>query len=159
MFADFDNTARRFAIVCRHMCDKLFPTGYDVRPDAPDTYEDLCAMLAKPHARMAVYGEENDKDAYAEGSVDAHRDFRAWHDWTHWNIKRDFSKESEYEVFKAQIGHMRAIWGFMPDIEHFMYLELIGQLDFSYRHDGNMPADQNAFVRAASAHYHGAVRA
>lgn len=90
-------------VIVQHMAHKLFPTGYDVGPDAPDSLEALNGQIAQ-RGRLVVYSGASDNTIF--GAPEINHDFRAWHDWTHWRHQLPFTPEGEQQVAELQIGHM-----------------------------------------------------
>ena len=78
---------------------RLFPDGFDVSDDAPDTYEKLKAHLDAGN-RMLVYGGGSQHTIYADPAVN--HAFRAWHDWTHWTGQHDLTFKGEIAVCTDQ---------------------------------------------------------
>jgi hypothetical protein len=125
-----------------------FPHGYDVRPDAPDTLEKLCAHLDSG-ARMAVFDGGSDQTIFGDASVNYA--FRAWHDYHHYRHKLAFDAEGEARACMYQVQDLRDQFGNGARVQHWARLldaEINGQLRYAAAHDGAFPTNQRAFVLA-----------
>lgn len=90
------------------ICANIFPTGFDVSENAPDSFEALCSHLDAGHKMVVspVYGED---PAFA----DAHtfQAFRAWHDWTHYTGGFAFTLAGECAAARAQRQQLAMLHG------------------------------------------------
>ena len=86
----------------------LFTEGFDVAPDAPSTYRALKAHL-DAGKRLVVYDGGSEGTIYVTPAVN--HAFRAWHDFSHWTGKHDFSVRGECAVFAMQRQHLLDLYG------------------------------------------------
>jgi hypothetical protein len=153
---------RSFNVVVKQIASRLFPTGFDVGPDAPDTFAKLRARLDSG-ARMLVWDGASDKTIF--DCPETNYAFRAWHDWLHWKLGADFTPKGETAVMFGMQEHVRILYGAKPG--HYQALprglskpedqnirrwcaileaEVIGQLEHKEDH-GGFPEDQRGVTR------------
>lgn len=128
------------------IAQRLFPGGYDVGDDAPDTFEKVKALF-QSGSRYVIYSGGCDSTIFGDPNVNY--DFRAWHDWCHWQGGHDFSLRGEYETFKMQCGHLVAIYGDNETTRawrRILFADIIGQKVYERRF-GQFPDNQMQFVR------------
>jgi hypothetical protein len=126
---------------------RLFPTGFDVSADAPDTYHKLKSHLDAGN-RMVVYGGGSEGTIY--GDPEVNHAFRAWHDLCHWSGEYDFSVQGEAAVCKMQAFQLRQMFGSTPQTKRWAEIiraEVIGQRLF-YGLNKRYVTDQTSFVQA-----------
>ena len=126
---------------------RLFPDGFDVSDDAPDTYEKLKAHL-DTGKRLVVYGGGSQHTIYADPAVNYA--FRAWHDWSHWTGQHDLTFQGEIAVCADQRRHLIEVFGNTPQIDRWAAIinaEIIGQATYFEDHK-RFPVDQRGFVEA-----------
>ena len=131
-----------------HMAALKFPRGYDVRPNAPDTLERLCAWLDSGK-RMAVYDGGSDYTIFGDPQVNYA--FRAWHDWQHWKYRLPFTPAGAAKACLLQINDLWVEYGPSRRMERWARIidaEVNGQLQYAAAHANQFPNDQSAFVRA-----------
>lgn len=136
---------RGLNVAILHIASRLFPTGFDVAAEAPETYEALCAHLEKG-GRMLVWSGGSDATIYADAEVN--HAFRAWHDWCHFTGGHDFSPEGEAAAMRMQQDHLRLLYGDSPEVRRWFAIleaEIVGQAAY-YAMWGRFPEDQRAFV-------------
>jgi hypothetical protein len=129
-----------------HIAQRLFPGGFDVSEDAPDTYEGLVALFESGR-RYRVFSGGSERTIYGDPEVNYH--FRAWHDWCHWRGRCDFSLKGEYGAYQFQCTHVDALYGESDTTarwKRILYAEVIGQKIYEQRY-GRFPKDQMAFAR------------
>lgn len=134
-----------FNVAVNHIAGKLFPCGFDVSPDAPATFDGVCARMGS--GRYTVNSGYSDNTIFA--CPETNWSFRAWHDWCHWKGQHAFTLDGEAAVARMQIDHVRALYGEGPTLDAFSQLilaEVVGQAAY-YAACGEFPADQRAFVR------------
>src|SRR4051794_1017008 len=105
------------AILC--IAAELFPDGFDVSSDAPDTYRKLRAHLDVGR-RMGVYNGGCENTIYAYPYVNYA--FRAWHDPCHYSGKHNFSLKGEQETCLMQCSQLRRLYGDNGNIRHWANL-------------------------------------
>jgi len=132
-------------VAIMHIATKLFPTGFDVSPNAPNTFEELKAHL-DTGKRMVVFSGGSDASIYADPEVNWC--FRAWHDWCHWRGNHPLSLAGECATCAMQAQHLLTLYGNGPSVRRWiaiLHAEIIGQADF-YRDHGHFPDNQYEFV-------------
>lgn len=137
----------RFNVAVLTIANKLFPCGFDVASDAPNTFEDLSAHVANT-GRMLVWNGASDQTIFADDEVNFA--FRAWHDFCHLAGNFPFTPEGELKAALMQIDHIRAIYGHTAEADYMatlVWAEVVGQVQYNTYHDGAFPANQAAFVK------------
>src|SRR5258705_7260352 len=86
----------------------LFPDGFDISAEAPDTYEKLKAHL-DAGKRLVVFSGGSARTIYADPAVN--HAFRAWHDWCHYTGRHDLTFQGEIGVCKLQRRHLLELYG------------------------------------------------
>ncbi len=132
-------------VAIMHIATKLFPTGFDVSPDAPNTFTALKAHL-DAGKRMVVFSGGSDATVYADPEVNWC--FRAWHDWCHWRGNHPLSLMGERATCVMQAQHLVTLYGKGPSVRRWIriiHAEIIGQAAF-YQAHGHFPVDQYEFV-------------
>lgn len=143
---------RGFNCAVLHIASRLFPTGYDISDNAPETYDELCAHVAST-GRMLVWSGASDRTIFGDNEVNYA--FRAWHDHCHLRGSgHDFSWSGEHAVLQEQQSDIVALYGHGAKTHENGYeyaaildAEVIGQLYHKEIH-GRFPCDQIGFVRA-----------
>lgn len=161
---------RAFNVAVRHMATQLFPTGFDVKADAPSTIFELCKSFES--GRLTVWSGASDHTIFA--CPETNHAFRAWHDHAHIrpNIRFDydfnphlaypFTREGERRTMIEQISDIRKLYGNGLAAKTFGALieaEIIGQFDYAGNHGGAFPEYQADFTRAYLVNPESAVRA
>lgn len=129
------------------IANRLFPGGWDVGPDAPDTLESLTAHIAKT-GRMKVFDGGSQRTIF--GCPEHNWAFRAWHDWHHWKAQLPFTPEGEHKVCNLQIMDLIKVYGACEITErwsHILRAEVDGQIRYHEKH-GTFPDNQRGFVEA-----------
>jgi hypothetical protein len=126
---------------------RLFPSGYRVSENAPDTLDKLTAafnahdyVIYSGHSDQTIFGDEEHNWA-----------FRAWHDWHHWRGQLAFDPVGEAEACRRQCADLVAVYGDSVKTQFWcavLNAEINGQLQYAERHGGEFPTDQKAFVSA-----------
>ena len=132
-------------VAIMHVATKLFPRGFDVSLNAPDTFEELKAHL-DAGKRMVVFSGGSDATIY--GDPEVNWCFRAWHDWCHWRGNHALSLVGEQAVCNMQVQHLVTLYGNGPSVRRWIriiHAEIIGQATF-YQEHGHFPVDQYEFV-------------
>jgi hypothetical protein len=126
---------------------RLFPSGYHVAEDAPDTLDKLCASFDA--RRYVVFSGASDHTIFDD--AETNWAFRAWHDWHHWRGKLPFTPEGEAEACRRQQADLVTVYGDSPQTQRWADIldaEINGQLAYGRYHGGEFPTDQKAFVVA-----------
>ncbi len=153
---------RSFNVVVNQVASRLFPTGFDVGPDAPDTFVKLKARLDSG-ARMLVWDGASDKTIF--DCPETNYAFRAWHDWLHWKLGADFTHQGERVVMLAMQDQVISLYGrasehrnalpkglSIPENRNIrrwcaiLEAEVIGQLGHKEDH-GDFPEDQREVAK------------
>jgi len=159
--ADDVPLSREFNCAAIGISRMLFPGGFDVDTNgvvaAPVTLEALNTQIAAT-GRMLVSGEHCETTIFADPHVN--HCFRAWHDWCHWNGQHEFNDDGEYKVFLMQTQHIVQCFGdtvrgdqfYNTGLTGFMIkilaAEVMGNIGYQAKHDGEFPTNQRAFVEA-----------
>ncbi len=125
---------------------RLFPCGFDVRDDAPQTYDQLKAAFDAN--KPVVWSGASETTIYECPQVNYA--FRAWHDWGHWHGKHPFTGDGERAVFEIPQQHLITVYGNCLQTDRWariLWAEVIGQHLYADRL-GHYPKDQRAFVEA-----------
>lgn len=123
---------------------KLFPTGYDVSEDAPDTLDKLRDHVART-GRMVVDSGNSDHTIFADPEVNWA--FRAWHDHCHLRGDYGFNLHDECSVAREQISDIRKLYGHGPIADRMcalIWAEVVGQAQYEKR-NGYFPENQRSF--------------
>jgi len=134
------------------IASQLFPTGYDVGPEAPDTLQKLTAHISAT-GRMLVWNGESDATIF--GDPEVNWAFRAWHDWAHWAGQFPFDLAGETKAAELQVFHLVKLYGATDRVVGWASLilaEVIGQA-FAFDRTGEFPKDQRAFTRHVAPSY------
>ena len=127
-----------------HIASRLYPSGFEISDDAPDTFEKLKAQFAT--GQMIVWSGGSDQTIYADRKVNYC--FRAWHDWCHVRGDHPFTDEGERAVCRMQCDHVTELYGVSPQTDRWYAIlraDVIGQQEYFYRYE-SYPDDQRAFV-------------
>jgi hypothetical protein len=141
---------RSFNVVVKHIASRLFPMGFDIGPDAPDTLAKLKARLDSG-ARMLVWDGASDKTIFA--CPETNYAFRDWHDWLHWKLGADFTPQGERAVLLGMQAQVVSLYGGRTgpcqDVLRWCAIleaEVIGQLEHKEDH-GGFPEDQREVTK------------
>lgn len=134
---------RGFNVAILHIADRLFPTGFDVGPDAPDTLDKLTNHI-NTTGRMLVSSDNSGRTIF--GDAEVNYAFRAWHDFHHYRGSFAFTPEGEAKAAMAQAQDLIELYG---GEKAFPWLKLLdaevnGQARYQELH-GRFPTDQVAF--------------
>lgn len=138
----------RLNVAVQHIASKLFPCGFDVSSEAPDTFEKL-AETVRYGGRMIVWNGASDKTIFADEEVNFA--FRAWHDWCHIAGDFPFTPEGEMHAALMQMDHIKQLYGNTKEaleMASLVWTEVVGQVQYNLAHDGEFPVDQMAFAKA-----------
>jgi len=130
-----------------HMAGRLFPTGFDVSEDAPDTFEKLVDHVRR-RRRLTVWSGGSADTIF--GNPEVNYAFRAWHDWCHLNGRHDFTLAGEMAAVEMQCEHLLTVYGQSSKTREWCRIlraEVIGQALYLERH-GDFPERQRDFVSA-----------
>lgn len=129
------------------LVEDLLPQGFDVSPDAPETFEELVANYAKT-GRLVVSSLHSDRTIY--GSPSVNYAFRAWHDWVHVACNCPLTLEGERDAALIQIDQIALYADNQAQAERWariIFAEVDGQAQY-FAQTGDFPTDQVAFVSA-----------
>lgn len=134
---------RGFNTAVLHIASRLFPTGYDVAIDAPDTLEKLSEHI-RTTGRMVVSSAHCANTIFDDAEVNYA--FRAWHDLYHHMLQAPFTPAGEALVAQVQAWDLVKLYGrekAAPWCE-LIDAEVNGQAAYEARH-GRFPRNQIAF--------------
>lgn len=137
----------RFNVAVNHIAGQLFPCGFDVIDDAPDTLESLTDYIERT-GRIAVWSGASDRTVFSD--PETNYAFRAWHDFHHWRHQLSFDAYGERVVLEHQVADIRTLYGHGADADRMVEIleaEVLGQLMHEAEH-GDFPEDQRAFAQA-----------
>lgn len=127
-------------------------------PDAPETLLDLQlawnAYLIDD-APFPVWDGGCERTIYSSPTVN--HAFRAWHDMLHVAFGAELNDEGERIVCAESIMILARQAGIVLDDLRAIRFEIVGQLDYAARHDGQFPDDQAAFIAACFDDYQSAI--
>lgn len=126
---------------------RLFPDGFSISTDAPQTYHQLTSLLDSGKG-LIVWSGSSEMTIYAAPEVNYA--FRAWHDWCHWRGQHPFTLKGESAVYEMQCSHLTSMSNDQDTIRRWrriLYAEIMGQNIYRDRY-GQFPEDQRAFVEA-----------
>ena len=86
----------------------LFPDGFDVSSDAPNTYLDLAVHVART-GRYCVSSGGTDDPAF--DTAETWQAFRAWHDWCHIQGGHGFDLLGECTTVRLQGAMVASLYG------------------------------------------------
>lgn len=132
----------------RTITHRLFPLGFDVASEAPDTLDKLNQQMAS--GRMTVWNGASDQTIY--GDAETNYAFRAWHDWAHWRYQLPFNREGERAAAFVQIAHLARLYGDDTDVSDMAALvlaDVVGQVD-EFAATGDYPRNQRGFAEAVA---------
>lgn len=134
-------------VAVKQIASRLFPTGYDVGPDAPETLEALTDHI-ETTGRMLVSDQHCENSIF--GCAETNMAARAWHDWCHWKFQLPFTLEGEAAAFEVQIDHLKTLGLWTQEIEDLLRIEVVTQAEY-FEATGEFPENQRAFTRTALA--------
>lgn len=123
--------------------------SYDVSEQAPATYHELMAHMARNDGRLCVWSGASDQTIFAHPAVNWA--FRAWHDYYHWKDRQPFTVVGELMVAFAQCDDIERLFPEHPRLKVWQALvmaEVVGQREYADAHGGRFPTDQHGFVAA-----------
>ena len=129
-----------------HITSRLFPSGFDVSNDAPNTYEELRAVPGSGR-RMVVYSGGSDATIY--GDAEVNYAFRAWHDWGHIRHSLHFTLRDEAAVYEVQRRQLVELYGDSSQTRDWCAIlraEVVGQAEYFILYE-RFPDDQRAFIK------------
>lgn len=123
-----------------HVCDRLFPTGFDTAPacEAPQTAQELVDHIAAT-GRMLVSHDNCEGTSFGDREVNCA--FRAWHDWVHWKHQTPFTLEGEIATAHLQIGYLSDLHLWTPFKAAYVLAEVEDQARYYDQHKA-FPEDQ-----------------
>ncbi len=137
---------KKLNIAVQHIASKLFPKGFDVSENAPNTLEGLCHHINST-GRMLVWSGASDHTIFAD--KETNYCFRAWHDFHHWKHKFAFDEFGEFKTLRKQIWDIWHLFGHFNEQvqrwEKILDAEIMGQLRYE-QEQGHFPENQHGFV-------------
>lgn len=130
------------------MAAKVWPQGFDKGPDAPSSYEALCAEYER-RGMITVWDGASGQTIFDDPDINVM--FRAWHDYCHITGGHDFSLEGERQAALMQCEHIKARYGdgeTGQELCRLIMIEVCGQAAYAEAHGGEFPVDQMAFTKA-----------
>lgn len=125
------------------MASLLMPNGYSEQPHDDKRAEDVWSRFDS--GQPIVPSNNSQFNIFADPQVNVA--FRAWHDWTHWKLKRTFSNVHEGHVNEKQKQDLIKVFGRNPRTLYWCKIidaENVGQLEYKAKF-GQFPHDQYAF--------------
>ncbi len=137
---------RAFNVAVITISNRIFPLGFDVSPDAPNSFESMIAHYEKT-GRVMVWDGASDQTIFGCPEVNYH--FRAWHDSKHIIFRFGFSRQGEESVLGKQWQDIRALYDGTAALFfcRIVTAEIRGQFDYNAIR-GGFPLDQIGFVKA-----------
>lgn len=116
-----------------HLCQQVWPQGFDVAEDAPNSFTALKAEFQE-RGQITVYSGNSQDTIF--GNVRINHMARAWHDWAHLSLGADFSVAGETAACELQcrqlIDHLGLEEG--KRAANILQAEVIGQVAYYQRH-------------------------
>lgn len=109
-----------FNNACLYIATRLFPLGFDVCANAPNSMQSLADSMNRL-GRMAIWsGDHTRASCFADSEV--WLQFRAWHDWIHYRFSCAFCMLGEHEACHIQAGQLRRLYGEGEDVAEMVAL-------------------------------------
>lgn len=86
---------------------RLFPHGFDINPNPPNTLEELALTMLQT-GRMVVTSHVTDD---CEFDAPTYAAFRAWHDWCHVFGGHAFDLQGECAAVRMQLAMIYGMYG------------------------------------------------
>jgi len=137
------NAALNYAV--NTIADRVFPFGYNVRPNAPNTYDECCEEF-RTTGQISIWDGDYTNTGF--GDTETWRNFRAWHDFVHVRHQFPFDMPGEYAAATFQSFQIYKILGrddIAIDAVAQLWAELIGPLE-ARLHNHTIPCARQ-FVR------------
>ncbi len=128
------------------MANRVCPTGYDIADHAPDNLPDLIDQIERT-GRICVSRANSEVTVFGgPDNAELNYAFRAWHDWTHYHIRAEFSLTGEARVAMQQVADLATVYdaAFAEKYKPLILAEVIGQALYK-EFTGEFPIDQRAF--------------
>lgn len=129
--------------------DRIFPFGYNVRPNAPNTYDECCEEF-RTTGQISIWSGDFDNTGF--GDTLTWQNFRAWHDWVHVRFQFPFTMPGEYAaatIHSYQVFRLLGTTEEAIDAVAQLWAELIGPLE-AQLHNHTIPCARQ-FVREQKA--------
>lgn len=131
------------------IADKIFPFGYNIRPNAPNTYDECCEEF-RLTGQISIWSGDFDNTGF--GDTETWQNFRAWHDFVHVRHQFPFTMPGEYAAATVQSFQLFKLLGrdeTSIDAVAQLWAELIGPLE-ARLHNHTIPCARQ-FVREQKA--------
>lgn len=122
-----------------------FPFGYDIRPNAPNTFDECCEEF-RLTGKISIWDGDFSNTGF--GDTETWRNFRAWHDYVHVRYNFLFTMPGEYAAATFQSFQLYRLLGRdneAIDAVAQVWAELIGPLEAKL-HNHTVPCARQ-FVR------------
>lgn len=103
-----------FCAAVHEICSRLFPEGFDVSVNPPNTFLDLALHVATTGRMVVKLGYTDDHEFDHAGTWQA---FRAWHDWCHLHGRYRFTQAGECAAVRMQLAMITALYGHERRVE------------------------------------------
>ena len=137
---------REFNAAVFAMASRVCPTGYDIAENEPSNLPDLIDQIERT-GRIVVSSLNCDATIFG-GSDEREFNyaFRAWHDWTHYHIRAEFTLAGEARVAVQQVADLAKGYGpaFAERYKPLLFAEIIGQALYK-EITGEFPRFQRTF--------------
>jgi hypothetical protein len=133
------------------MANRVCPAGYDVVEDGGATSLADVQRMIKDRHRLTVDSRYSEDTIF--GCPEHNHAFRAWHDWTHWILRAEFTLDGELAVAHRQCEDLARIYGHGLQVRAWCRLimgEVYGQAHYREVH-GHFAASQPAVTLAYAA--------
>lgn len=111
------------------LASQIFPFGYDIRPNAPNTYDECCEEF-RLTGKISIWDGDYTNTGF--GDTETWRNFRAWHDYVHVRYGFPFTMPGEYGAATFQSFQVYRLLGrddVAVDAVSQVWAELIGPLE------------------------------
>jgi len=129
-----------------HMAKLIFPKGFQVQHADDKTAQ----QVWKRFDAGEFVAPSNNSGYTVFDDPQVNYAMRAWHDWTHWKLRRTFQNVHENQVNDQQKRDLIKVFGRTPQTMRWCKIldaDTVGQLQYKKKY-GDFPVDQHAFVLA-----------
>lgn len=118
-----------FNKACVFIASQIFPLGFDVRHNAPNSMEELNESMNSLN-RMAIWSGDYSNSCF--GDSETWFQYRAWHDWIHYRFSCPFTLPGEHMALHIQTGQLIRLYGRgdnVADMVALMFAATLGPLE------------------------------